>query len=31
MSTLDTGLTLIRTASRRVLAANGRMGNTFKS
>src|ERR1700731_2150808 len=31
MSTLDTGLTLIRTASRRVSAANGWMGNAFKS
>src|SRR6201990_2833906 len=31
MSTLDTGLTLIRTASRRVSAANGRLGNAFKS
>src|ERR1700712_1666770 len=30
MSTLDTGLTLIRTASRRVCAVNNRMGNTFK-
>jgi two-component system, OmpR family, osmolarity sensor histidine kinase EnvZ len=30
MSTLDTGLTLIRTASRRVSAANGRLGNAFK-
>ena len=30
MSTLDTGLTLIRTASRRVSAANGWMGNAFK-
>jgi two-component system osmolarity sensor histidine kinase EnvZ len=30
MSTLDTGLTLIRTASRRVSAANGRMGHAFK-
>src|ERR1035437_4191537 len=28
--TLDTGLTLIRTASRRVYAANGWMGNPFK-
>ena len=31
MSTLDTGLTLIRNASRRVSAANGWMGNAFKS
>src|SRR6202008_3003189 len=31
MSTLDTGLTLIRTAQRRVSAANGWMGNAFKS
>src|ERR1700755_1683460 len=31
MSTLDTGLTLIRTASRRVSAANGWMGNAVKS
>src|SRR3954468_5116085 len=31
MSTLDTGLTLIRTAAGRVSAANGRMGNAFKS
>jgi two-component system osmolarity sensor histidine kinase EnvZ len=31
MSTLDTGLTLIRTASRRVSAANGRMGQAFKN
>jgi two-component system osmolarity sensor histidine kinase EnvZ len=30
MTTLDTGLTLIRTASRRVSAANGWMGNAFK-
>ncbi|HEV7408073.1 MAG TPA: two-component sensor histidine kinase, partial [Bradyrhizobium sp.] len=30
MSTLDTGLTLIRTASRRVSAANGWVGNAFK-
>ncbi|HWI12525.1 MAG TPA: hypothetical protein VNU48_14420, partial [Burkholderiaceae bacterium] len=30
MSTLDTGLTLIRTAAGRVSAANGRMGNMFK-
>src|SRR5665811_962283 len=30
MSTLDTGLTLIRTASRRVSAANGWMGNAVK-
>jgi two-component system osmolarity sensor histidine kinase EnvZ len=30
MSTLDNGLTLIRTASRRVYAVNNRMGNTFK-
>src|SRR6201989_3639237 len=30
MSTLDTGLTLIRTAAGRVSAANGRMGNAFK-
>jgi two-component system, OmpR family, osmolarity sensor histidine kinase EnvZ len=30
MSTLDTGLTLIRSASRRVSAANGWMGNAFK-
>ena len=31
MSTLDTGLTLIRSASQRVSAANGWMGNAFKS
>src|SRR6201986_2948487 len=31
MSTLATGLTWIRTASRRVSAANGWMGNAFKS
>src|SRR2546429_378050 len=31
MSTLDTGLTLIRTAAGRVSAANGWMGNAFKS
>src|SRR2546430_12139456 len=31
MSTLDTGLTLIRTAAGRVSAANGRIGNAFKS
>ncbi|MGC2083301.1 MAG: two-component sensor histidine kinase, partial [Bradyrhizobium sp.] len=31
MTTLDTGLTFIRTASRRVSAANGWMGNAFKS
>src|ERR1700732_3607603 len=31
MSTLDTGLTLIRTVSRRMSAANGWMGNAFKS
>jgi len=31
MSTLDTGLTLIRTAADRVSAANGRLGNAFKS
>ena len=30
MSTLDSGLTLIRTASRRVYAVNNWMGNTFK-
>ncbi|MGH6777110.1 MAG: ATP-binding protein [Bradyrhizobium sp.] len=30
MSTLDTGLTLIRTAAGRVSAVNGRMGNAFK-
>src|SRR5437868_3951853 len=30
MSTLDTGLTLIRNASQRVSAANGWMGNAFK-
>ena len=30
MSTLDTGLTMIRNASQRVSAANGRMGNAFK-
>ncbi len=30
MSTLDTGITLIRTASRRVSAANSWMGNAFK-
>jgi two-component system osmolarity sensor histidine kinase EnvZ len=31
MSTLDTGLTLIRTAAGRVSAANGKLGNAFKS
>src|ERR1700727_1918040 len=31
MSTLDTSLTLIRTAAGRVSAANGWMGNAFKS
>ena len=31
MSTLDTGLTFIRNASQRVSAANGWMGNAFKS
>src|SRR5579859_560990 len=31
MSTLDTGLTIIRTAAGRVSAANGWMGNAFKS
>jgi len=31
MSTLDNGLTLIRTAAGRVSAANGWMGNAFKS
>jgi two-component system osmolarity sensor histidine kinase EnvZ len=31
MSTLDTGLTLIRAAAGRVSAANGRLGNAFKS
>jgi len=31
MSTLDTGLTLLRNASQRVSAANGWMGNAFKS
>src|SRR5580704_6264180 len=31
MTTLDTGLTLIRTAAGRVSAANGWMGNAFKS
>jgi two-component system osmolarity sensor histidine kinase EnvZ len=31
MTTLDTGLTLIRTASRRVSVANGRMGQAFKN
>jgi two-component system osmolarity sensor histidine kinase EnvZ len=31
MTTLDTGLTLIRTASRRVSAVNGWMGHAFKS
>src|SRR6202163_709091 len=30
MSTLDTGITLFRTASRRVSAANNWMGNAFK-
>src|SRR6201992_4253346 len=30
MSTIDTGLTLIRTASRRMYAVNGWMGNAFK-
>src|SRR5207248_217914 len=30
MSTLDSGLTLIRTAAVRVSAANGWMGNAFK-
>src|SRR5258707_13215811 len=31
MSTLDTGLTLIRNASQRVSRANGWMGNALKS
>src|SRR5450631_2614053 len=31
MTTLDTGLTLIRNASHVVSVANGRMGNAFKS
>ncbi|WP_439922848.1 ATP-binding protein [Nitrobacter sp. JJSN] len=31
MSTLDAGLTLIRSASRRVSVANGRMGRAFKN
>ena len=31
MSTLDAGLTLIRTALRRVAVANGRMGQAFKN
>jgi two-component system osmolarity sensor histidine kinase EnvZ len=31
MSTLDTGLTLIRSASKRVSAVNGRMGQAFKN
>src|ERR1700721_2412762 len=31
MSTLDTGLTLIRTAAGRVSAAHGWMGNAFKA
>ena len=31
MSTLDAGLTLIRTAQRRVSAANGRMGHAFNN
>src|SRR5882757_3855635 len=31
MTTLDTGLTLIRNASHVVSVANGRLGNTFKS
>src|SRR6266481_4975160 len=31
MSTLDTGLTLIRNASQRVSRVNGRVGNAFKS
>src|SRR5437764_11274236 len=31
MSTLDTGLTMIRTAAGRVSAVNGWMGNAFKS
>src|SRR6201992_4399014 len=30
MSTLDTGLTLIRSAAGRVSAANGKLGNAFK-
>ncbi|MBV9562308.1 MAG: HAMP domain-containing protein, partial [Bradyrhizobium sp.] len=30
MSTLDTGLTLIRSASQRMSRANGRLGNAFK-
>src|ERR1700760_4977656 len=30
MSTIDTGLTLFRTASRRMYAVNGWMGNAFK-
>src|ERR1700754_1092227 len=31
MSTIDTGLTLIRSASLRMSRANGRLGNAFKS
>ena len=31
MSTLDTGLTLIRTATRRISAVNGRLGHSFKN
>jgi two-component system osmolarity sensor histidine kinase EnvZ len=31
MTTLDTGLTLLRSAAGRVSAANGRLGNAFKS
>ena len=31
MSTLDSGLTLIKNASQRVSKANGWMGNAFKS
>src|SRR3954451_7630213 len=31
MSTIDTGLTLIRTASKRVSAAHGWMGQSFKN
>src|SRR3984957_19149599 len=31
MSTIDTGLTLIRSAADRVSAVNGRLGNAFKS
>ena len=31
MSTLDTGLTLIRSAADRLSAANGKLGHAFKS